>query len=273
MNIKIKTVNTKFISLVLAGVITLSTSGCSFPSELSGDVSHYDILETNSGLDNENNELKNGIKQVIPVEGENFNLVIEYSSNDNEWRITSNKSLCMTIYTEGLTNKSVYIDTIHMDTSIVATNAYFDGIKQDTLDDHIHNSQMIGFPISDTNKYYGVNEIEGQNSEFIEGYTYGYNGHINSTIEQKRRLESDFLEQGVWANRIDGVIGLLIEDQTTGEIRAVDVPSTILVSINNKITYETKEQYTTYEYDHYGNRKIISEVPKSSPAKIRKVRF
>lgn len=254
-----KFVNKRIMSLILAGWMSISLYGC-VPSELSGDTSDYDILETND--DNLNDGLKNGIKQIIPVQGENFSLVIEYSSDSSEWRITANKNLHMTIYTQGLAGKNVYIDTIHMDASIVSTKAYYDGIKQDTLDDHIHNSQMIGFPISDTNQYYGVNLIEGQNSEFIEGYSHGYNGHHSGSVEQKRRLESDFLEDGVWANKIDGVVGLLIEDPITGEIRGVDVPTTILVAVNNKITFEDGDVYLTYEYDKYGNRKRISETPK-----------
>lgn len=256
----------RLLSLALAGVLALTQSGCS--EELSGSVDNYDILDTT--IDNTNKSgFRNGIKQVIPVEGEKFNLVIEFFSTDEEWRITANKSLSMKIYTQGLNGKKVYIDTIHMDTSIVATDAHYDGIKQDTLDDHIHNSQLIGFPISDTNSYFGVNEIEGQNSEFIEGFSYGYYGSTGTSIESKRRLESEFLEEGVWANKIDGVVGLLIEDELTGEIRGVDVPTTLIVKVNNKITYEEAGAYVTYEYDEYGNRTKISEESKNSKTKTK----
>lgn len=255
MKITVKNVNRRLVSLALAGTLTFSLSACSV--EMAGSVDSYDVLDTNS-MDSEG--LRAGVKQVLPVEGEDFSLVIEYYSNDSEWRINANKSLAMTIYTEGLTDKEVYIDTIHMDTSIVSTRAIYDGIKQDILDDHIHNSLMLGFPISDTNKYYGVNEIEGQNSEFIEGYSYGNSYYSSGSVTTKRRLESEFLEDGVYANRIDGVIGLLIVDPATGEVlRGVDVDTTLIVAVNNKITFEENGMYVTYEYDKYGNRKKIKE--------------
>ena len=85
-----KFVNKRIMSLILAGWMSISLYGC-VPSELSGDTSDYDILETND--DNLNDGLKNGIKQIIPVQGENFSLVIEYSSDSSEWRITANKNL------------------------------------------------------------------------------------------------------------------------------------------------------------------------------------
>lgn len=257
MNIKINYINRKLAALALAGTISFTLMGCA-PKELSSSIGTYDVLDTNSDAQNSDG-LRKGIKQVLPVDGENFKLVIEYFCDDIEWRITSNKKLYMSIYTEGLVGNNVYIDTIHMDTSIVAPyNAYFDGIKQDTLDDHIHNSLMIGFPISDNNSYFGINSIEGQNSEFIEGYTNGYNGYSSGTISSQRHLESDFLEKGVCANKIDGVIGLLIEDPITGVIRGVDVDITLIVKVNNKITFEEDGKYVTYQYDEYGNKTKVS---------------
>lgn len=257
MNIRINHINRRLTALALAGTISFTLIGCS-PKELSSSIGTYDVLDTNSDAQNSDG-LRKGIKQVLPVDGENFKLVIEYYCDDIEWRITSNKKLYMSIYTEGLVGNNVYIDTIHMDTSIVAPyNAYFDGIKQDTLDDHIHNSLMIGFPISDNNSYFGINSIEGQNSEFIEGYTNGYNGYSSGTISSQRHLESDFLEKGVCANKIDGVIGLLIENPTTGVIRGVDVDTTLIVKVNNKITFEEKGKYVTYQYDEYGNKTEVS---------------
>lgn len=259
--IKIKYLNQKLCAAVLAGAITLTTSGCS--KELSSSTTDYDTIDTNLDLES-SNEITKGVTQVLPVTGEDFNLVIEYMCDDSAWCITSDKKLYMTIYTDGLPdNKKVYIDNIHMDTTIVSTNAYFDGIKQDTLDDRIHNSLMIGFPISDNNKFYGINVIEGQNSEFLEGYSHGYSGYHSSSVETQRYLESDFLEDGVWANKIAGAIGLLIEDTKTNEISGVDVSTDLLIEINNKVTFEKKDKYVTYQYDKYGNCNIVEETPKT----------
>ena len=128
------------------------------------------------------------------------------------------------------------------------------------MDDRIHNSLMLGFPISDTIAYYGVNIIEGQNSEFIEGWSYGYNGY-NGSVETKRRKESEFLENGVWANQMDSVIDLIIVDKNTNEMRTVSVFSNLLIEVNHRITFIEEENYVTYEYDRNGNRTKVDECP------------
>ena len=237
------------IPLAIAG--TLSLTGCS--EEMGSDVSQYDVLSTNEDTDN----VLSGVDQVLDVRGEEFKLKINYSSGEKEWRISSDKELNMDICTVGLpSNVSVYIDNIHTDTSIVSTRANFDGIKQDSMDDRIHNSQMIGFPVSDSVHYYGINEIEGENDEFISGFTYGYNGNSSGAIVERRRLESEFLKQGVWANKIDSVIDLIVVDDNKNEVRTVSVSSSLLVEVNNKIKLKDG---TVQEYDRNGEYRSISK--------------
>lgn len=288
MKIKNLKVTKRMTGLALIG--TLCLTGC---SESEGYVvrkdNDYDILDTNSTADNENsvndnsaedieakdvetedietvNENLSGVRQELDVNGEVFKLIIEYSCND-DWRITSDKELHMLIYTEGLpANKEVYIDTIHMDTSIVSNYDYYNGILQDTLDDHIHNSLLYGFPISDDNSYYGSNKIEGQNDNFISGFVRGYNGYHSGSISEKRFLEEDYLAQGVWANKISGVVGLIIMDVETGKTRGVDVDTDLFVTVNNTVVYYRNGKYETYEYDRNGKKHLISsteEKPKS----------
>lgn len=219
MKIKNLKITERMVGLALTGALCLS--GCSDSSSyVVRKDNDYDVLDTNydinSDIDNANtdnntiddngeetekvNEGLSSVKQELDVKGEDFKLIIEYSCDD-DWRITSNKDLNMEIYTKGLdANKEVYIDTIHMDTFIVSNYDCYDGILQDTLDDHIHNSLLLGFPISDDNSYYGVNKIEGQNDTFINGFFRGYNGYHHGEVEEKRLLEEDYLKEGVWAN-------------------------------------------------------------------------
>ena len=242
--------NTKILAFALASGIALT--GCD-AVEMGADNSEYDMLST---VKNSSDDILSGITQTLDVNGEDFKLLVKYSTEEKEWRITSDKRINMEIQTLNLpSNKEVYIDNVHTDTSIISTKVMFDGIKQDTMDDRIHNSQMIGFPIDDDTSYYGINEIEGENKDFISGYVYGYNGYSTGTISEKRFYESDFLEQGVYANKIDSIIDLIIIDNTTGETRAVSVPSILLVEANNKITMSDG---TVYEYDREGNKKVLS---------------
>lgn len=243
------------LSMVMIGSGIALTS-CSV-TELAPDNSDVDMLTTN--VDN-TSDLSSGVQQIKEIEGEKFQLVINYYSNEKKWHINANKNLYFSMKTQNLPdNLEVYIDNIHMDTSIVSTKAGYNGIKQDSMDDRIHNSVMLGFPISDTEKYYGINTIEGENQEFIQGYFYGYKHYEHGEIEEKRRLESEYLEDGVYANRIDSVIDLIIVDKETGKpLRQKSIDSQLLVEINNVITFESNGEEVTYRYNRDGSSEKIS---------------
>jgi len=250
-NLKVKK---KLMALMLASSMGLSATACSHGRELGANNDNYDVLKTVN--DESKNNVISEVTQIVDVPGENFKLKVIYNSDATEWRITSDKTLNMEIFTEGLSaDKEVYIDNIHTDTSIVSSFITVDGIKQDSMDDRIHNSLMLGFPIDDDKSYYGINEIEGENKEFIEGYAYGYYATTGSIV-QRRFKESDFLEKGVWANKINSVIDLIVVDKTTGEMRTVSVPSILLVEVNNKIEYEDG---IVFEYDRDGKSKQLTK--------------
>lgn len=259
---KNKNIDKKFTALALAGLLTFSASGCD-SVELASDKTDMDVMSTQKY--SEDNDLSKGVVQEKWVIGEDFKLIIKYSCDEgSDWRVTDTKRLNIEIKTSGLQDDlEVYIDNIHTDTSIVSDKVLYSGILQDTMDDRIHNSLMLGFPISDTIAYYGVNIIEGQNSEFIEGWSYGYNGYngYNGSVETKRRKESEFLENGVWANQMDSVIDLIIVDKNTNEMRTVSVFSNLLIEVNHRITFIEEENYVTYEYDRNGNKTKVDECP------------
>ena len=151
-NIKL---NAKIVALALASGLSLTACNSDesveydiYAKEVASDNSDYDVLNTNDEISN-SDDIISGVTQVLNVNGETFKLSINYTTDEKEWRITSDKRINMEIKTVNLTNnKEVYIDNIHTDTSIVSDNPYFDGIQQDTMDDRIHNSIMIGFPIN-----------------------------------------------------------------------------------------------------------------------------
>lgn len=243
-----------------AALLLASLGGCA--KEQAVDMGSIDLLETNGSEDGKS--LNKGITQRKEVNGESFNLLINYTTEERAWTITDRKELYIEIKTENLPdNLSVYIDNIHCDTSIVCSNAIFKGIKQDTMDDHVHSSLLYGFPIDNEHSYFGVNVIEGQNSEFIQGFMYGNNYYTSGSVTQKRRLESDYLKAGVWANEIDSIIDLLIVDKTTNKVlRQVSVPSNLLVEVNDKITFLENGYEVTYDYDRDGSRTEIKKVKK-----------
>ena len=235
--------------------MVFSLSGCIEREVSTNSNTSYDIIDTTS-----NEALENGITQIIDVPGENFKLVVNYQcelKEDERWTVTSDKKLNIEIRTDGVTNGTqVYIDNVHTDTTICSYYPTVDGVTQDTMDDRIHNSQMLGFPISDDNAYLGINQIEGQNETFIKGFVHGYNGYSSGTIEEKRFLESDYLEKAVYANKITSVIDLIIVKGD--EMTCVSVPSEVQVSVWPFIEMQKSNGEIYYKYYYLKDNGMMS---------------
>lgn len=225
MNIKVNEKLAKRVAMmglmfVMAGTMT----GC-----VEHELAVQEEYSTISQTENEN-ALSNGVENVLDVTGEDFKLVVQYKCGDNVWLITSDKELYMNVFTKGLPEGyTVYIDNVHIDTFILSDLAVFNGIKQDTMDDRIHNSMMMGFPISDTTSYVGINNIEGMNQEFIEATFYGYSGYSSGSATTKRYLESDYRYWGVYGNKITVVYDLLVKGPNDEDFRNISVIDKIVV--------------------------------------------
>lgn len=234
--------------MLIAGMVgaSLILTGCEAREISTNSDTHYDVIDTTN-----NEALENGLVQVKEVPGEVFKLVIEYKCalEDNErWTVTSDKELTMEIRTDGCPEGlQVYIDNIHTDTTICSHYPTVDGITQDTMDDRVHNSLMMGFPIADDNAYTGTNKIEGQNDTFIQGFIHGYRGYQSGTVEEKRFLESDYLNMGVNANKIGSVIDLIIVDGD--RVTCTSVDSEVQVSVWPYIKRQNSDG--SIEYRHY----------------------
>lgn len=232
---------------ITAGALSISLAGCSEREVSTNANTSYDIIDTT-----DTDALEEGITQILDVPGEDFKLVVQYNcelQDDERWTVTSDKQLNMEVRTDGLASDTkVYIDNIHTDTTICSYYPQIDGITQDTMDDRIHNSLMIGFSISDSNSYSGINQIEGQNETFIQGFVHGYNGYTSGSVEEKRFLESDYLEKGVNANKISSIIDLIVVREN--EERFVSVKSEVQVSVWPfiQIQKDNGEIYYRYYY-------------------------
>ena len=220
-------------------LMCLNVTGCLYEEQA-------DIVETESIIDTNNEDgMVEPIINQVEVPGENFKLEVEYNClglEDSKWRITSDKKIQMRVCTNGLpADTKVWIDNIHIDTTIVATKKEMDGIIQDSMDDRIHNSLMIGFPISDTANYYGINIIEGQNDSFIHGSYMGMNGISSGSVDEHRYLESDYLERGVYANHMAVVYGILVQGPNDLEPRGIDVYDDVYIKVCDTIDF--KDEY------------------------------
>lgn len=265
---KINQLNGRKIRNILASSVVLGTltlTGCGDQKEMAKQVeSVYDTLdvpdETKEVLD-----VHDGLKQVLTVPGEEFKLVVEYSADLNsgtEWTITAPKKLTTKTHTQGLdSDTKVYIDNIHTDVSTVSDYTMMNGILQDSMDDRIHNSLMLGFPISDDVSHIGINQIEGQNDTFVSGSVYAFNGYAGGSYSERRFEECDYLGAGVYGSLISSSYGLLIQ-KGDNEPYGVDVDSTIVVYADNEVEiYDVDEgEIVTYRYDRDGSREEVSKV-------------
>lgn len=233
--------------VLAAGLVgtALLLTGCDAREISTNSGAEYDIIDTTN-----NDALEKGITQVKEVPGEIFNLVIEYKcelEDGERWTVTSDKELTMEVRTDGCPEGvEVYIDNIHTDTTICSHYPTVDGITQDTMDDRIHNSLMLGFPIADDNAYTGTNKIEGQNDSFIKGFIHGYRGYQGGSIEEKRFLESDYLNMGVNANKIGSVIDLIIVEGD--RVTCTSVDSEVQVSVWPYIMRQESDGTIKYRY-------------------------
>lgn len=230
---------------LVCGAMVFSLSGCLSREVSTNANTNYDIIDTTS-----TEALENGITQVIEIPGQTFKLVVNYQcelQDDERWTVTSDKKMNIEIRTDGLpAGTQVFIDNVHTDTTICSYFPAVDGITQDTMDDRIHNAQMMGFPVSDSIAYYGINQIEGQNETFISGTVHGFNGHTSGSITEKRFLESDYLEKGVFANKITSIIDLIIVKGD--EVTCVSVPSEVQVSVWPFIKMQKSDGTIYYRY-------------------------
>lgn len=223
------------------------------------------------------NFLEGGIQKIVQVPGENWSLVIEYSVQleDSEyWTITDNKELHMKIYTQGLPEGyKVYINDIHSDTTIVARKKQMDGITQDTMDDGVHGTGLLGYPISDTTCCYITNAIEGQNDDFISGSVLGFQSYNSGTIQQQRFLESDYLEKGVIANQVSSIFGLLVKGPNDKDFRGIDVDDEINISVYPKVSFSDDNgnvYEVEYQTDENGNVTKITYMPEGTVKEKKK---
>lgn len=232
---------------VLAALLALTMTGC--VQELAADET-YDVVSYSS---EKGSDIKDGLTQELKVPGEDFTLNTYYNfdtASKREWRITADKSLNIEVNTNNLpADTEVWIDNVHIDTSIKSKYAVMDGILQDTMDDRIHNTLMYGFPIGNDTKYYGIFAIEGCDKDFIQGSVYGFSGYVSGTVDQQRYTESDYLEKGVYASKFQIVYDLLIKGPKDKDPRAVSVYTDFIVPVSSKIKYEDskgKEKEVSY---------------------------
>lgn len=240
----------KYVLVPFIVAMLLLLSGCQETRQLATNYNiEYDVIDTT-----DETLLRDGINQTIDVPNEDFKIKVNYKCllNENEkWTITGDKQIQSEIYTEGLPEDyEVYVDNVHIDTTIRSIYATIDGITQDTMDDKLHAGLYPGFPIANDNRYGNICNIEGQNDNFISATSKGFSGYfggVNSTsieiqgvettyvhLDERRRTEEEYLWGGVYANKIDAIIDLIIIKPKTKSVQKTDENGTKLYDEEGK---------------------------------------
>lgn len=288
---------------LLALTICLSLSGCALPdAEMENSTKLETDVETSESEVNEqdpasgsgdasiSSQIKkmpdaftdNILTQTLPVDGEDFSLIVKYDTGNyptDSWEITSAKSISMEVKTSELPEESeVFIDNVHIDSSILSLEPEFNSIPTDTMDDNIHTSMYPGFPIGNDMEYHGIFSMDGYSETLISGYTRGYYSRLlgwgsqRGSVEEVRVTEDDLKKSYVYGNKFQIVYDLWIKktDNEYPYMRSVlsefIIPTTFYIKLNkgtkSYLGYKISTTETVYTPIKWvGNNKFSVYVP------------
>lgn len=223
---------------------TLFTYGTQNESEIEGS-ENAEAMNTNE------------LEQILPIDGEDWSLIVSYNIGDydmRQWRITEDKTLKITARTKGLPEGTeVFIDHVHYDISTRSTKEGTNGIKQDEMDDTYHGMTQDGFYISDAVSYSNIFAIEGFSETLIKGYGWysSYLGGGNSGISEEYVTETDLIRSGIYGECVQAVFDLNIKHPGDEYFRTVSVLGKVLIRIP-KYT-ENSGAHIVHVLDENGN--------------------
>lgn len=226
--------------------ILLCLSGCGGILLSTEEVIEKDI--TTISLESSYEDGQTQVIDEIKIKGEPFSLVCKYDTGDqmlNDWRVTSNKIINMTAHTKNLPEGySVYIEHVHADIVLRATEPQLDGITQDSMDDSDHRVPSKGFFISDTIEYNNVFSIEGYTDQFytLWGYACGDFGSVSSSY--KRLTELNIREAGCYAEMLAVVYDIVIITPECEEGYVKSVYSKVLIPLTSELSTVTTDLFT-----------------------------
>lgn len=229
------------IVLLLIFCLACTMTGCTYTAEAVEQDTETPTLETNFETG------QTSVTDEIEVNGEPFSLVCTYNTDcplDN-WRVTSNKNISMSVTTKGLPEGySAHIEHMHADIILKSTAPSIDGITQDTMDDTDHRVPTAGFPISDTVAYHNIFSIEGYTDQFYKlwGYAFGTYGTMSSSYE--RLTEYNIRKVGTYAEKLAIVYDVVISTPDCEEGYVKSVSSELLIPLTSEIKTVQKDFWT-----------------------------
>ena len=239
----------KSLALILCIITTLCLAGCTMTTEVvNNELTEESASNTTAVLKPIFGDEQTAVTETIPVDGENFSLVCTYDTGDyplNDWRITANKTINMTVNTTPLPEGyTVHIEHVHADIVIKATTPGADGITQDSMDDSDHRVPSKGFPISDTIYYNNLFAIEGYTDKFYEMWGYACGGYGSVSSSYQRMTEGNLRKAGCYAEKLMVVYDIIITPPGMEEGYVKSVYSELMIPLVSEIEYVEKDFWT-----------------------------
>lgn len=239
----------RIAALILCITTMLCLAGCTMTTEVvNNELTDGTTSTTTAVLEPIFGDEQTSVTEIIPIDGENFSLVCTYDTGDyplNDWRITANKTINMTVNTTTLPDGyTVHIEHVHADMVIKATTPGADGITQDSMDDSDHRVPTKGFPISDTISYNNLFAIEGYTDQFYEMWGYACNGYGSVSSSYQRMTEGNLRKAGCYAEKLMVVYDIIITPPGMDEGYVRSVYSELLIPLVSEIEYVQKDMWT-----------------------------
>lgn len=237
-----KKISKKILCVVLMTTLIFAMTGCTYIT----DEVPVDTETTTLETDYETGQTK--VVDEIEIPGEGFSLVCTYDTGNyplDEWRVTTNKGINMTVTTKGLPEGyKAYIEHMHADIILKSTDPQIDGITQDSMDDSDHRNPTNGFYVNDTVSYNNMFSIEGYTEQFytLWGYSCGEYGRVSSTYN--RLTESNLRKVGTYAEKLIVVYDIVICTPECEEGYVRSVRSELLIPLTSEITMIEKDFMT-----------------------------
>jgi hypothetical protein len=212
----------------------------------------------------------------IPYQFEGVLLNTQYSlpTNLDEWRITSNKAINMSIEcTANPSNAIILIEHMHADIFIESHSSHFDDLLQDSMDDSFHGDQG-GFLVSTLYDYQEIFSIEGNSPSFKESISqailiYNHYSGITETSEYKYSEEDLRDDFRVYGQTIYIIYDILIKYTGEDYFHKYIIADNIFINLEGEITNNNENQYDVDptvedEIDGFPSLMILSSIILSS---------
>lgn len=215
----------KFVKIILGLlIISLLLVGCDIPNERE--------IDKDAVLEPTYNEDMEEIHEIVRTKDlGDFTLMTKYNTIDydlNKWKIIDNKTIKMSVWTEGLPEDwEAIIEHVHIDMFI--TNKYKDypAILQDSMDDKYHGIKQDGFVINDNIAYENIFGIQGVSHKLSETYY--------KDVSIKKFEEDDFYRYDYTMNTMQIIYDIMIKRPGNDFYETVAVYDEIIIPVGNTI--------------------------------------